>query len=354
MSKPAAKAGLTRSLFERLVMLQVRPIRLQVQYRMHPALSEFPSNMFYEGTLQNGVSDFERILPGLDFPWPNPSRPMFFLISTGNEEVSATGTSFLNRSEASSVERIVTHMLRGGVLPQQIGVITPYEGQRAYVVNYMQKSGPLTSDLYQGIEVASVDSFQGREKDFIIVSCVRSNEQQGIGFLRDPRRLNVALTRAKYGVIIIGNARLLAKNPLWNALLTHFRERECVVEGPLNNLQQSMMTFPKPKVSNNDSRLTFTALGHSQSAPSTGGGGHFDESFGGGYVGRMWGDQSYNYQNLGGALGPSALDGENYPGSGQSSKKGARSKDFGAIGSSYGSLVNARIKIMFDDYNLVL
>jgi regulator of nonsense transcripts 1 len=83
MCKKAAKSGLTQSLFERLVLLGQRPVRLQVQYRMHPSLSEWPSNMFYEGSLQNGVSDFERMFPGASVAWPNPSRPMFFLISNG-------------------------------------------------------------------------------------------------------------------------------------------------------------------------------------------------------------------------------------------------------------------------------
>jgi regulator of nonsense transcripts 1 len=211
MNKKAARAGLTQSLFERLVVLGNRPIRLQVQYRMHPCLSEFPSNMFYEGTLQNGVTAPERLRKNVDFPWPVPDTPMFFYQNLGQEEISSSGTSFLNRTEASNVEKIVTKFFKSGVVPGQIGVVTPYEGQRSYIVNYMQFNGALKKELYKEVEVASVDAFQGREKDYIIVSCVRSNEHQGIGFLNDPRRLNVALTRAKYGVVILGNPKVLSK-----------------------------------------------------------------------------------------------------------------------------------------------
>ena len=210
MCKAAAKAGLTQSMFERLVLIGNRPIRLQVQYRMHPALSEFPSNMFYEGSLQNGVTESDRqllSLPGFsgkeDFPWPVPSKPMFFYSISGMEEISASGTSYLNRTEASYVEKVVTYLLRMGVTPAQIGVITPYDGQKKYVSEYMRRSGMLASALYEAIEVASVDAFQGREKDYILVSCVRSSETQGIGFLSDPRRLNVALTRARLGIILL-------------------------------------------------------------------------------------------------------------------------------------------------------
>ncbi|ONM03370.1 Regulator of nonsense transcripts 1-like protein [Zea mays] len=116
-----------------------------VQYRMHPCLLEFPSNCFYEGTLQNGVTVNERQSSGIDFPWPVPNRPMFFYVQMGQEEISASGTSYLNRTETANVEKIVTTFLRSGVVPS---------------------------------EVASVDSFQGREKDYIILSCVRSNEHQ--------------------------------------------------------------------------------------------------------------------------------------------------------------------------------
>jgi len=203
--------------------------------------------MFYEGTLQNGVTAPERLRKNVDFPWPVPDTPMFFYQNLGQEEISSSGTSFLNRTEASNVEKIVTKFFKSGVVPAQIGIVTPYEGQRSYIVNYMQFNGSLKKDLYKEIEVASVDAFQGREKDYIILSCVRSNEHQGIGFLNDPRRLNVALTRAKYGLVILGNPKVLSKHPLWHYLLTHYKEKNCLVEGPLNNLQASMIQFSKPR-----------------------------------------------------------------------------------------------------------
>ncbi|XP_038115156.1 regulator of nonsense transcripts 1 homolog [Culex quinquefasciatus] len=246
MCKKAAKAGLSQSLFERLVVLGIRPFRLEVQYRMHPELSQFPSNFFYEGSLQNGVCAEERKLK-VDFPWPSPDTPMFFLVTQGQEEIAGSGTSYLNRTEASNVEKITTRFLKAGVKPEQIGIITPYEGQRAYLVQYMQYQGSLHSKLYQEIEIASVDAFQGREKDIIIMSCVRSNEHQGIGFLNDPRRLNVALTRAKYGIIIVGNPKVLSKQQLWNHLLNFYKDKKVLVEGSLNNLKESMIQFTKPK-----------------------------------------------------------------------------------------------------------
>jgi len=247
MSKRAANAGLNSSLFERLVTLGLRPVRLQVQYRMHPCLSEWPSNIFYEGSLQNGVTPGDRSSTGIAFPWIDPQRPMMFIVCQGTEEIAATGTSFLNRAEGTACEKIVTALLRCGVLPGEVGVITPYEGQRAFIVAHLQRIGPLTASQYAQVEVSSVDAFQGREKEFIIVSCVRSNEKQGIGFLNDPRRLNVALTRAKRGLIMLGNPRVLAKRPLWNDLITHFKDRGLLVEGGLSNLQASLMRFPSAK-----------------------------------------------------------------------------------------------------------
>ncbi|KAI9889340.1 MAG: hypothetical protein M1814_005583 [Vezdaea aestivalis] len=247
MNKKAAKAGLNQSLFERLVRLRCAPIRLNIQYRMHPSLSQFPSSKFYEGSLQNGVSALNRQRKDVDFPWPRAEHPMMFWSNFGSEEMSASGTSYLNRTEASNVEKVVTRLLRSNVLASEIGIVTPYEGQRSFISTSIQASGAFSKEQLQKLEIASVDAFQGREKHYIILSCVRSNSQQGIGFLQDGRRLNVALTRAKYGLVILGNPKVLSKHILWHDLLMHFKDKRCLVEGPLSNLQLSLLQFSRPK-----------------------------------------------------------------------------------------------------------
>jgi len=247
MCKKAGSSGLSQSLFERLVLLGNRLLRLEVQYRMHPALSDFPSNVFYYGSLQNGVTEAERKLVDVDWLFPVSDKPMMFWHCNGEEELSVTGTSYLNRAEAFKVEKLTTRFLNAGFKPEQIGIITPYEGQRAYLVHFMQSQGSLHSNLYLDIEVANVDAFQGREKDIIIVTCVRTNESGGIGFLNDPRRLNVALTRAKYGLVIIGNAKALRRQLLWHHLLVMFKEKSCLVYGTLNNLMEYPIKLLKPK-----------------------------------------------------------------------------------------------------------
>ncbi|VEU23215.1 DEKNAAC104325 [Brettanomyces naardenensis] len=248
LNKKAGDAGLRQSMFERLIFLGHTPLRLEVQYRMHPSLSEFPSNMFYDGSLQNGITAEERQWPNSQFPWPIRDKPMMFWAMYGREEISASGTSYLNRVEAMNCERIITRLFKDGVRPEQIGVITPYEGQRAYISQYMQMNSSLAEkSLYMDIEVVSVDAFQGREKDFIILTCVRANDQQLIGFLRDPRRLNVALTRARLGCIILGNPKALSRDRLWNYLLSYYRDKGCLVEGPLDNLQISSVQLSRPK-----------------------------------------------------------------------------------------------------------
>ena len=121
------------------------------------------------------------------------------------------------------VEKVTLQFVKGGLKPSQIGIITPYEGQRAHIMHHLKNQASLDGKLFAEVEVANVDAFQGREKDVIIISCVRSNERKAIGFLADTRRLNVALTRAKYAIVLIGNAKALSNDPIWNRLLCHFQ-----------------------------------------------------------------------------------------------------------------------------------
>uniref|UniRef100_A0A914DI38 DNA2/NAM7 helicase-like C-terminal domain-containing protein n=1 Tax=Acrobeloides nanus TaxID=290746 RepID=A0A914DI38_9BILA len=177
---------------------------------------------------------------------------MFWNVN-GKEEQNPGGTSYFNRVEAKNISRLVKTLLDAGVNPGQLGIITPYEAQRAYIVQLLMQRGIFNqidedSKLLENkgrIEIANVDAFQGREKDITIISSVRANTSGDIGFLFDKRRLNVTLTRAKYGLIIVGNAPTLSQDKTWKNLLNMYQKQNCLVEGPLHNLKPLKMSLFK-------------------------------------------------------------------------------------------------------------
>jgi regulator of nonsense transcripts 1 len=180
-----------------------------------------------------------------------------FPIGKGHERVSSASTrSYYNPTEAAAVEEIVESLLAAGELAlQDIGVITPYKAQvkeltdRFRARGWMQDSGgasraedgEISSDddknasqeraeeQVVGVEVSSVDGFQGREKEVILISAVRSNSEASIGFLKDWRRLNVAVTRAKRGLIVIGDASTLRHDLHWRGLIEYCDRHGCFV-----------------------------------------------------------------------------------------------------------------------------
>jgi len=219
ISKRAGEGALDRSLFERLVEMGIEPLMLNTQYRMHPAISDFPNSQFYRGRLVNGVDESERPAPN-GMLWPDWDAPIAFLPVNGGEILSPDGASKENPVEASWVVKILLGLLETGELSAgDIGIITPYSGQVRAIRDSMPES-------LEGIEVRTVDGYQGREKEVIIFSCVRSNNNGVLGFLSDARRLNVALTRAKRGLIVVGNPDTLRCDGNWEAWLDHIRNRK--------------------------------------------------------------------------------------------------------------------------------
>ena len=214
LSFRAEENGLKRSLFERLIDLGIEPLLLTTQYRMHPAISKFPNQQFYSNKLIDGVNSKERPAPA-GLLWPDWENPVAFVPINGGETVSPDGTSRENPLEVSWVLKILEDLLEAGELTQKdIGIITPYAGQVRAIRNSM-------SERLDDVEVRTVDGYQGREKEVIIFSCVRSNPEKNVGFLSESRRLNVALTRAKRGLIVIGDPDTLRSDKNWKAWLDY-------------------------------------------------------------------------------------------------------------------------------------
>jgi superfamily I DNA and/or RNA helicase len=214
LSFRAEENGLKRSLFERLIDLGIEPLLLTTQYRMHPAISKFPNQQFYSNKLIDGVNSENRPAPA-GLLWPDWENPIAFVPINGGETVSPDGTSRENPLEVSWVLKILEDLLEAGELTQKdIGIITPYAGQVRAIRNSM-------SERLDDVEVRTVDGYQGREKEVIIFSCVRSNPEKNVGFLSESRRLNVALTRAKRGLIVIGDPDTLRSDKNWKAWLDY-------------------------------------------------------------------------------------------------------------------------------------
>jgi len=218
ISRRSVEGGLRKSLFERTIEMGIEPMMLTTQYRMHPAISNFPNSRFYDNRLEDGISESDRPAPkGLI--WPDWDVPIAFLPVGGGEVLSPDGASKENPAEASWVVSLLLGMLSAGDLSERdIGVITPYAGQVRTIRDQMPEN-------LHGVEVRTVDGYQGREKEVIVFSCVRSNKDGNIGFLSDARRLNVALTRARRGLVVVGDPDTLRCDVNWEAWLNHIRSR---------------------------------------------------------------------------------------------------------------------------------
>ena len=220
LSKQAAKDGLAVSLLERLVGVYGDRVtrRLNVQYRMHDQIMNFSSEQFYDGTLQSHGSVSGHVLTDLNYVDEQlvTIEPVTFIDSAGagwDEEIEPDGLSKRNIQEAELVLRKITELQDAGLRGRDIAVIAPYAAQ----VRWLRQNSP-----DERVEIDTVDGFQGREKEAVIISLVRSNPEGEIGFLADARRMNVALTRARRKLIVIGDSATVGGNDFFAKLLEYF------------------------------------------------------------------------------------------------------------------------------------
>jgi len=245
VSRDAVAIGLQRSLIERLELLGVEPYLLEEQYRMHPGLAAFSSVRFYDRRLKSVPKPSERVAPN-GVNWPSTMVPLAFVEVKGEEMRAPDGNSIFNVQEAEECVRVVQKLLLSGDVKNagDIGIIAPYAAQvRAISEEWNRK---VTSDVKlkntsvveadnpesakDELEIRSVDGFQGREKEVIVLCTVRNNRQNQLGFVADPRRLNVAITRAKRGLIVLGHRDTLSTDQLWQKWLQFVDKYECEVE----------------------------------------------------------------------------------------------------------------------------
>lgn len=216
----AARGGLGRTLLEKVVLHKPETMSLlKIQYRMHEDIMRFPSRWFYHDELEAAPEVKYRGILDFDTPasWIDTSELDL------QEKAVAEGTGRLNTGEAELLVReLKNYMERIGIrriLEEHIdfGVISPYRAQVHYLRHLLKKE-PFFRPCRRLITVHTVDGFQGQERDVIMISLVRANEKGQIGFLRDLRRMNVAITRARMKLLILGEAVTLTRHPFYREL----------------------------------------------------------------------------------------------------------------------------------------
>lgn len=221
---PSPKAPtLETTLFDRLLALHGPSIKrmLTTQYRMHEKIMRFPSDELYDSKLVAAESVKNRLLKDLPYPVEandDTTEPLVFIDTQGGDfpetaeddsgsakpsRASLFGESKSNAMEAALVTQHVRQLVASGVRPEDVAVVTPYNAQLGVLA-------PLR-DEFPGLELGSVDGFQGREKEAVIVSLVRSNTDGQVGFLGERRRLNVAMTRPRRSLVVVGDSETVRK-----------------------------------------------------------------------------------------------------------------------------------------------
>ncbi|CAN0877354.1 Helicase SEN1 [Linum grandiflorum] len=230
ISKAAGTLLYSRSLFERFQQAGCPTMLLSVQYRMHPQIRDFPSRYFYQGRLTDSESVTK--LPDEVYYKDPLLRPyLFYDVTHGRESHRGGSVSYQNIHEAQLCVQLYEHLLKTvrslGIGRITVGIITPYKLQLKCL--QQEFSEILKSEEGKDIYINTVDAFQGQERDVIIMSCVRASNH-GVGFVADIRRMNVALTRARRALWIMGNAGSLMKSEDWAALITDAKGRSCFMD----------------------------------------------------------------------------------------------------------------------------
>ena len=229
LSSIATDHNYDQSLFKRFEQCGYPIHLLKTQYRMHPAIREFPSTQFYAGELEDGP----KMAAKTKRPWHNNMlfRPFVF-IDVAGKEYQGGGMSWANDDEATLAVALVATLVKNYAelaSGEKIGVISPYKAQVKNIRRRLAEA--LGEERARKVDVNSIDGFQGREKDVCIFSVVRAPAKgRGLGFVADERRINVGLTRSKSSLIVLGSAKALKGDDNWGGLVASARDRNLIVK----------------------------------------------------------------------------------------------------------------------------